>query len=73
MMRGVASTLETHHKVQILDEALDAASVCGTTPTNISVTVDPGRGYFTSDSSTSAKTVTVAYGSAASASGGQTF
>ncbi|GEC97394.1 ClpV1 family T6SS ATPase [Zoogloea ramigera] len=25
MMRGVASTLETHHKVQILDEALDAA------------------------------------------------
>ncbi len=25
MMRGVASTLETHHKVQLLDEALEAA------------------------------------------------
>ena len=25
MMRGVASTLEKHHKVQILDEALEAA------------------------------------------------
>jgi hypothetical protein len=25
MMRGVASTMEKHHKVQILDEALEAA------------------------------------------------
>jgi type VI secretion system protein VasG len=25
MMRGIASTLETHHRVQVLDEALDAA------------------------------------------------
>jgi type VI secretion system protein VasG len=25
MMRGVASTLEKHHRVQILDEALEAA------------------------------------------------
>jgi len=25
MMRGVASTMEKHHRVQILDEALEAA------------------------------------------------